>query len=94
MVLVSMVSRRFKVAKALRLVRKRKGGFRGFLERRDAGFFAQQSEHCQSDPRYFSPRQYNHAYDVDAGNADRFLARPGDVPVHRLKAWLNAPISE
>ena len=34
------------------------------------------------------------AYHVGAGNAGRFLARPGDVPVHRLKAWLNAPISE
>jgi hypothetical protein len=68
----------------------------GFLEQRDAvaGFFAQQSEHCQSAPRYFSLHQYNHAYRVDAGNAGRFLARPGDVPVHRLKAWLNAPISE
>jgi hypothetical protein len=35
----------------------------GLLEQRDAvaGFFAQQSEHCQLAPRYFSPRQYNHA---------------------------------
>jgi hypothetical protein len=32
----------------------------GFLEQRDAvaGFFAQQSEHCQSAPRYFSLHQY------------------------------------
>ena len=33
-------------------------------------------------------------YEADADKAVRFLARPGDVPVHRLKAWLNAPISE
>jgi hypothetical protein len=33
-------------------------------------------------------------YEADAETAGRFLARPGDVPVHRLKAWLNAPISE
>ena len=27
-------------------------------------------------------------------NSGRFLARLGEVPVHRLKAWLNAPASE
>src|SRR5215469_7154258 len=32
-------------------------------------------------------------YEADADKARKFLARPGDVPVHRLKAWLNAPIS-
>src|SRR3954466_11720784 len=25
---------------------------------------------------------------------EEFLTRPGDVPVHRLNAWLNAPTSE
>jgi hypothetical protein len=31
---------------------------------------------------------------VDTGPAGKFLARLGDVQVQRLKAWLNAPISE
>ena len=66
----------------------------GFLEQRDAvaGFFLHSSLSTANRPRDTS-RPVN-TYHVDAGNAGRFLARPGDVPVHRLKAWLNAPISE
>ena len=40
------------------------------------------------------PQLWEALYGVYPAAAGSFLARVGDVPVQRLKAWLNAPISE